>query len=337
MGVARQHGETRAFTRGHSKHQEDAHKILVEAGFEFDRQSGKTKNIYRHADGRRIGVNATPRNPSVDLAYIKQSIHAPLQEGQVGTRRENDVATTPKQSPTTPLVAMADPFLLKEQTTKHGRAARNAALAKYVERVLAKHGPMPAKLLEEACVELGFARHHVIKARGEASAVAWRVGGRQVGWVVGLESQIPEGASVYGRESAPKNGVAVEVGENNGAGPEPREEPAEAPVTDTQKIDAMLKNLVEDASENDMAKAATPPLVLKPMSEPALKPLMSTIPEAGSDVEAAAQLLLSSLGLRTAHPRMGEGLDSLDEFLGDLEWRLGQARERLHTLKGLLS
>lgn len=329
MGVARQHGETRAFTRGHSKHQEDAHKILVEAGFEFDRQSGKTKNIYRHPDGRRIGVNATPRNPSVDLAYIRQSIHSPLQEGQTGTRRENDVATPAvKQSPTTPLVAMADPFLLKEQTTKHGKAARNAALAKYVERVLAKHGPMPAKLLEAACVELGFARHHVIKARGEASAVAWRVGGRQVGWMVGLESQVPEGASVYGRESAPKNGVAVEVGENNGTGPEPREEPVAAhslftaePHAATEP-EAAPESLVADPSEEEFGKLLTRPPLLR---------------EDGGDVEAAAQLLLSSLGLRTAHPRMGEGLDSLDEFLGDLEWRIGQARAQVHTLKGLLS
>lgn len=328
MGVARQHGDMRTFNRGHSKHQEDAHKLLTDEGFSFERQLAGTKNVYRHTDGRRITVAATPRNPGVALGWIKQSIRSPLQEGQTGTRREKDVATTPKQSPTTPLVAMADPFLLKEQTTKHGKAARNAALAKYVERVLAKHGPMPAKLLEAACVELGFARHHVVRARGEASAVAWRAGGRQTGWMVGLESQVPADVTVYGRESAPKNGVAVEVGENNGTGPEPREEPVAAhslftaePHAATEP-EAAPESLVADPSEEEFGKLLTRPPLLR---------------EDGGDVEAAAQLLLSSLGLRTAHPRMGEGLDSLDEFLGDLEWRIGQARAQVHTLKGLLS
>lgn len=301
MGVARQHGGKEALTRGMTAHQNKSHKFLLSQGWDFYRQSGKTANVYRHPDGRTVIVNATPTSPSNEFNHLRQKITI---------REEHEVpTTTPKVKPTTPLVAMADPFLLKEATTTRERAARNHALAGWVKRVLEKHGPLPATTLEAAAVELGFARHHVTAARSKAGASAWRAGGKRSGWMVGLSHQLPEDRTAYGRESEPESGIQHVQGDNNGAGPEPREEPATAKIPGWNTPEARsihdhepLSGALSPSGEEALVSAPPDPAQLDGPLPPA--PLGADIPFKGDggEVSAAAQLLLSSLGLKTLDP-----------------------------------
>lgn len=293
MGIARQHGDRRASNRGHSLHQDRAHKYLTSQGFDFYRMSGKTSNVYRNKAGQIIMVNATPTSPSNEMNHLRQAVQNG-KEGKVATQA---------QSPTVALVAMADPFLLKTPTGRVAVQARNAALAGWVKRCLERHGPLNPKILMSAGRELGFSDSQLTRARTAAGAVAYTIPGSGAGkgkgqnpTLVALDHQVPEGASVIGRSAKPPVlGVQPEapehpIGENNGEGPEPREEPAQAP----------------DPIDWD-GTGATAPLMpsesgLKtPVPARAFMQLDETVRMDG-DVGAAAQLLLSSLGLKTLDP-----------------------------------
>lgn len=325
MGIARQHGERQTTVRGHSHHQENAHKLLSSHGFEFDRMTSGTKNVYTHEDGRRIVVSATPKNPSVDLGYIRQQMTSPRQDIPAG-RNEGTMATTTAPSPTAPLTTMADPFLLKEPTTREGQRARSSALAGWVKRALERHGPLEPKILMSAGHELGFSDSQLNRARKDAGAVAYTIVGSGAGkgrggnptWVA-LEHQVPEGASVIGRGTKPSepSGVQPEaqeppehpIGENNGAGPEPREEPAQAP--DPIDWDGTgVPPLNQSEKTGTLLPPLTGPIALKPLPTQGQTPRGGWSITEDGDVGAAAQLLLQSLGLKVMGPEVAQAINA---------------------------
>lgn len=287
MGIARQHGSRQATTRGHSAHQEWAHKFLCSQGWEFDRQTSKTGNVYKHSDGRIVSVDATPMSHTNARNHLRQAI----------TLREGIEVATTTPSPTAPLVAMADPFLLKEPTSREGARARYAASVGWIKRVLERHAPVASPLLFKAGAEIGLSKYTLEKARIDAGAVAFKQAGVVM---VCLEHQLPEGSSRVGRaRKDPELGVQHEaaehpIGGNNGDGPEPREEPARA--LEPSGIPGLNKLPPDWVGPG------------QPVSQSGRVVDMSQVaPFAGDgDVSAAAQLLLSSLGLKVMDPRVQE-------------------------------
>lgn len=275
-------------TRGHSTHQERAHKYLVSQGWEFDRQSGKTSNVYKHKDGRRVIVDATPTNPSNAMNHIRQAITI-REEGEVHTQ----------VSKTAPLVAMADPFLLKIPTNRTGVNARRSAYVAWMKRAMEKYGPLESELLYDASGEMGITKNVCKAVRTELGIVGYKLPGDSTVYA-SFEANLPEDASRLGRRPNPSSlGVQAEaqepaehpIGENNGAGPEPREEPAQA---------------LEPSGIPGLSKL--PPDWVGPS---ATAPVQQWAPNAAlldgdGDVGAAAQLLLQSLGLKVMDPRVTE-------------------------------
>lgn len=329
---------------GQSTHQREAHPVLVEAGFAYMRTTGDAHNIYRDKHGHRITVASSPTSRSGAMETIKNLIRK-------AQREDSDVSAT---SSTAPLIAEADSFLLKKQTSRHGVQARNAALTKWIRRVVEKHGPMDQKILMQACEEMGFGLSVTKWARVHAGVVPYVIPGEGAGkgkgqftTFIGLDFQVPEGATRLGRK--PKAAVAderpepepVNLLDRNGAPPKP--------------MDRLPVEVVESIHGANNGESPDPREDPRPHYDPALHdPEPELVPEAApervwpaevpfapepqpAEVTAAAQMLLESLGLKTAHPRMGEGLDSLDEFLQDLQWRLDKARESVATLKSLLT
>jgi predicted RNA binding protein YcfA (HicA-like mRNA interferase family) len=222
---------------GHSRHQKDADAILTEHGFEFVRRSGgHGSNVYKHPDGRRISVPATPRNNSEALQYLRQAIRSPrlgLKAGEspaATPEKETQVSTT-TVSPVTLLLSMADPFLLKEPKSRRDASARNSALVGWMKRALEKHGPVESKDLIAACEEMGFSRSATVKARQAANVQSWTIPGAAIGkgrggnvvWASLIE-QMPEDASSVSRGPGKSADVAAVSGEGdtqtaeNGAG-----------------------------------------------------------------------------------------------------------------------
>lgn len=215
------------------------------------------------------------------------------------------MATTTK--PTTPLVAMADPFLLKEPTDRRGIGARRSAMLKWTQRALERNGPVPSPVLFDAADEIGFNKLTFEKIRKDAGVIVYRQDG--VNWAC-LEHQLPEGAVRLGRgRKETPNGVVSEaveppehpIGENNGEGPEPREERSEDYIAGAADTASTLIKAGWSASGLPGLKPL-PKDWVGPAMTPRSPESAAPTPTQDGDVTAAAQLLLSSLGLKTADP-----------------------------------
>lgn len=286
-----------------TKFQRDADKILVGEGFIYERQTAKTANRYVHPDGRVLTVSATPRNPSNAMTLLKQK----LRNADVHLIRQGKEAMPTKSTvdPTAPLVSMADSFLLREHDgSREAVQARAHAFNGWVKRVLERHGPMPSTQLEDAAAKIGFTRHQVAKARKALNVSAWRQGlsgGSGAGhWVVGLPHQIPENKMVYGElRERPDNGVAV-VSED--AALEPVDTLA---VTDSTGDGSELFAAPEEPPSPSLDE---PIAVFSSRGEQALAELKrageareldrAAIPFASNDAQAAALILLETLGVK---------------------------------------
>lgn len=304
--------------------------MLEAAGFVWVRKTGHEGNVYRHElTNMRLIVSSTPRNSSQELKKLERRIR---------NATGGDPMATTEQRPTAKIIAMADPFLLKEPTSKLETGARNSALVGYVKRVLDKHGPLEGALLMGALDELGFRRSAAFKARAEAGGVGFiAADGKKL---VGLEHQVPEGATILGRprELPEPSGVQATdehpIGENNGETPEPREEPVQSLIDDGWSAGVETQAPVIELEPEALAEPVAIPVLDSwpggslPPADPTAIPFQA-IREDG-DVIAAAQLLIQSLGIKTVAPEVLS-------FIEQAEAQLEMTREGVKRAENLLT
>lgn len=278
--------------------QREAHAILTEHGFEYVRQTGKGMNMYRHPDGRTQSVAATPRNADNTMHMLRQNLNNPHVQ-RVKQRKEAQVAAT--QTPVdlvTKIVAMADPFLLKEHNgSREAVLARASAFEGYVKRVVEKHGPVATLDLTEAVERIGFSHHQLAKARASLGLGAFREGGPSGGkWVIAFPYQMPEDKRPRQQETT-RNGVPIESHENGVQveADDPVETPAESPEKLPEAVLAASGRVVVHPPAPDVETAerilTEAPRVLDRTAVPFER-------SGDTDVRAAAELLLSSLGVK---------------------------------------
>lgn len=268
--------------RSMSTFQRMAHDLLSEEGWSFVRRTGKGANTYQHPDGRRTNVIATPRNEGDALDYLKQAIKSPRQAIRPGTReldtpqKEATVPTTTEK--TDALVALADNWLRTHVPAgRRETLERAAAFQGWVRRCIEHHGPMPALQLEEAAHTMGgFSSAQCTKARKDLGVRAWREGTRE--WMIGFDSQVPHGVSAYQRaDQAPEH----PIGDNNGQGPEPREEP-----TLKDRVNEAHSDLIAHAPELDDVEPDTSPLTDAERAAVAMGGVIRDVPDDPRDAES---------------------------------------------------
>lgn len=289
---------------GKMAHQRKADRMLRAAGFHFTRIDGANHNHYRNDNEVEVVVPGSPRSSSQDLQRIRDVIKKSLKKEEAMPTSTSNVTVVDR------MVAMADPFLLKELPEDPDRLAiqaRNQALAGWVRRVIEKHGPVSGNDLRAAAERIGFSHHHVTRARKDAGVLAFRAGGVKTAWLVGLDYQVPKNSAVYGA-SRSSNGVQTEA-------PEPQPEPSiENKAAGTAPLAGSgVSHLVADESGVTMRET----------------PAASNGARKLTDQQAAALMLLESLGIHQPGDEAKRALENASKALDDAHAALSMALEAL--------
>lgn len=177
-------GKTRGV--GMSAHQRRCHAILRDAGYSWERMDGNAHNHYVNDYGQRYVTVGSPKNTDQGINRLRDTIRRQTRERQEQNVKQSQI----EPSLADQLVAMADPFLLKQidMSNRAAMLARAAAFDKWLKRSLEKHGPLYAVVLENAAERIGFPRSNVSSSRKRIGAVAYR---EKASWMVCFPYQLP--------------------------------------------------------------------------------------------------------------------------------------------------